>query len=230
MNPAAGFFFPRGWNVLLDKLNAMLSAPATQQAVSQMDGAAVDPRVTAFYKLRDIAERDEDIESANIIQSAIAELGAVRESAATTASARDWTEDYADGENQYQCKCSTCGHSFFGHKRRVTCKVCAAVTTACASRHADWCIGGEKGPCNCRAQAPSREAASPDLIAAINALPVVRHLSGDEMLYREHVLAALAHQGASHASNAGEDTERVEHIEAWLQVEQLRLRNRQAGA
>jgi hypothetical protein len=28
---------------------------------------------------------------------------------------------------------------------------------------------------------------------------------------------ALAKQGASHAANAGEDTERVEHIEAWLQ-------------
>ncbi len=37
---------------------------------------------------------------------------------------RNWTEDYAGGENQYECQCSTCGSKFYGHKRRVTCKAC----------------------------------------------------------------------------------------------------------
>jgi hypothetical protein len=43
---------------------------------------------------------------------------------------RDWPEDYTGGENQYECKCSTCGNSFFGHKRRVTCKACTAPVSA----------------------------------------------------------------------------------------------------
>lgn len=41
-------------------------------------------------------------------------------------SPRDWREDFAHENGNYACKCSTCGMSFFGHKRRITCKVCAA--------------------------------------------------------------------------------------------------------
>jgi len=43
---------------------------------------------------------------------------------------RDWTEDAAHENGNYQCLCSTCGNTFIGHKRRVTCKACAAATTA----------------------------------------------------------------------------------------------------
>lgn len=39
---------------------------------------------------------------------------------------RDWKEDYADGENMYQCTCSICESKFYGYKRRVVCKVCDA--------------------------------------------------------------------------------------------------------
>jgi hypothetical protein len=42
---------------------------------SDATGKAEDPRIAAFYKLRDIAERNEDAESANIIQHAIADSG-----------------------------------------------------------------------------------------------------------------------------------------------------------
>jgi len=44
----------------------------------------------------------------------------------STGNALDWVEDYVGGENQYECKCSTCNRWFYGHKHRVTCKMCAA--------------------------------------------------------------------------------------------------------
>jgi len=44
------------------------------------------------------------------------------------ASPRDWTEDATHENGQYQCRCTSCGQMFIGHKRRVTCKVCATPT------------------------------------------------------------------------------------------------------
>ncbi len=38
---------------------------------------------------------------------------------------RNWPEDFSHENGKYQCRCSTCGSTFLGHKRRVTCKVCA---------------------------------------------------------------------------------------------------------
>jgi hypothetical protein len=60
MNPAASFFFPRGWNILLDKLNAMLSAPITQQAVSQQAASEVATTSTDVVFLNDGKEPDWD--------------------------------------------------------------------------------------------------------------------------------------------------------------------------
>ncbi len=39
-------------------------------------------------------------------------------------SQRNFPEDYANGENQYQNKCRDCGKLFFGYKYRNFCKVC----------------------------------------------------------------------------------------------------------
>ncbi len=39
----------------------------------------------------------------------------------------NWTEDFADENGNYQNTCSSCGEKFLGHKRRVTCKGCAAL-------------------------------------------------------------------------------------------------------
>lgn len=41
---------------------------------------------------------------------------------------RDWTEDFAHENGNYQCACIHCGQFFFGHKRRVACKECAERT------------------------------------------------------------------------------------------------------
>ena len=38
---------------------------------------------------------------------------------------QDWTEDFAHENGCYLCRCYVCDHTFFGHKRRVECKVCA---------------------------------------------------------------------------------------------------------
>lgn len=39
---------------------------------------------------------------------------------------RDWAEDTAYENGNYNCRCSTCGEIFVGYKRRVTCRVCAS--------------------------------------------------------------------------------------------------------
>lgn len=38
---------------------------------------------------------------------------------------RDWTEDFDYENGNYMGKCFRCSETFFGHKRRVTCKLCA---------------------------------------------------------------------------------------------------------
>lgn len=44
-------------------------------------------------------------------------------------SARDWSEDFPHENGNYQNKCNTCEKLFMGHKRRGTCKLCAAPAT-----------------------------------------------------------------------------------------------------
>ena len=44
-------------------------------------------------------------------------------------SERDWSEDSAHENGDYWCKCHKCEKQFLGHKRRVTCKLCATTTT-----------------------------------------------------------------------------------------------------
>jgi len=45
-------------------------------------------------------------------------------------SVRDWTEDAAHENGQYQNQCVTCKELFIGHKRRHVCKKCADEATA----------------------------------------------------------------------------------------------------
>jgi hypothetical protein len=40
---------------------------------------------------------------------------------------RDWKEDFNHENGNYRCICCHCGNTFSGHKRRVVCKICAAV-------------------------------------------------------------------------------------------------------
>jgi Zn finger protein HypA/HybF involved in hydrogenase expression len=37
---------------------------------------------------------------------------------------QDWTEDFGHENGRYQCRCIECAQMFYGHKRRVLCKVC----------------------------------------------------------------------------------------------------------
>lgn len=38
----------------------------------------------------------------------------------------NWPEDSSHENGNYECKCCHCGATFYGHKRRVVCKVCAS--------------------------------------------------------------------------------------------------------
>lgn len=40
------------------------------------------------------------------------------------AAERDWLEDFQHENGMYLSKCSGCGHTFMGYKRRILCKVC----------------------------------------------------------------------------------------------------------
>ena len=42
----------------------------------------------------------------------------------TQASDSDWPEDYDDDNGRYSNRCSLCGVTFTGHKRRVICRKC----------------------------------------------------------------------------------------------------------
>ena len=46
----------------------------------------------------------------------------------------DWLEDAQYPNGNYTCKCSICGQTFIGHKRRVVCKVCAEEETTVNKR------------------------------------------------------------------------------------------------
>ena len=51
---------------------------------------------------------------------------------------RDWTEDFAHENGQYQSICCKCGWRFTGHKRRVICKTCGDSPDPAASKDHDW--------------------------------------------------------------------------------------------
>jgi len=45
---------------------------------------------------------------------------------------RNWLEDFDHDNGCYENACVSCRATFFGHKRRVTCKICSALATATA--------------------------------------------------------------------------------------------------
>lgn len=54
------------------------------------------------------------------------------------ASPRDWVDDFAHENGNYMCRCCHCHETFTGHKRRVSCKVCAERAQAKADNRAAW--------------------------------------------------------------------------------------------
>ena len=38
---------------------------------------------------------------------------------------RDWKEDFKHENGNYKCTCGKCENHFYGHKRRVRCKLCS---------------------------------------------------------------------------------------------------------
>ncbi len=81
---------------------ALIDNPRKEVVPSEPNGSAKGPR--------DIGPGDQAVAGA---------AGPFR------ANPEDWTEDYAHENGNYMCLCVTCGKRFCGHKRRVTCRVCA---------------------------------------------------------------------------------------------------------
>jgi len=49
---------------------------------------------------------------------------------------QDFSEDFSHENGNYQCRCYRCGHTFVGHKRRVTCKLCVTIDALTYERDA----------------------------------------------------------------------------------------------
>lgn len=92
---------------MVSRAKALLSHRATQPPTAPV--LDEDPRITAFYKLRDIAERDEDVESANIIASAISQLHWSR---ADTAQQAATCQPKMAGSKKW-FSCPSCGTTHF---------------------------------------------------------------------------------------------------------------------
>ena len=60
---------------------------------------------------------------------------------------RDWPEDFSHENGRYSCRCHKCGRLFQGHKRRVTCHVCAGAASSSTAPEpvATWAVVDNKG-------------------------------------------------------------------------------------
>lgn len=58
--------------------------------------------------------------------AALKALSHIPQPSAPAPESRDWSEDLGHENGNYQCWCTTCRRLFTGHKRRVTCRACAA--------------------------------------------------------------------------------------------------------
>jgi hypothetical protein len=169
-----------------------------------------------------------------VILAAWANPPAISQMDGAAVNARDWVEDAPHENGNYQCLCSTCGYTFIGHKRRVTCKACAA-TTASASedlecliadlpgyapdrsglnmeQHSDglYVLRSDVQEAISRTQASNREAVPLPAWAASAFREIAASAASNGNSYIKLLAEdALAQQGASHAANAGEDAERA---------------------
>jgi hypothetical protein len=75
---------------------------------------------------------------------ALAALSPAPAPASPTEGGRDWTEDFSHENGRYLNRCTICGAEFQGHKRRVTCRLCATPAPAVESERvedAEWLAG-----------------------------------------------------------------------------------------
>lgn len=91
-------------------------------------------RAGYLHKHRDAYDPEADVYRAMLSAAPPVAPQAAKEVVATPppisftpgAGMRDWPEDYAHENGMYQCRCAHCKEMFIGHKRRVSCKLCAA--------------------------------------------------------------------------------------------------------
>ena len=73
----------------------------------------LDPEIQAEMNRRRLKDQSEALHAAMI------------KDCQANATAHDWPDDYVYDNGMYMNICHACSTKFFGHKRRITCKVCA---------------------------------------------------------------------------------------------------------
>ncbi len=91
----------------------------------------------------------------------------------------DWTEDFTHENGNYWNVCATCERQFVGHKRRVTCKLCATVSAELEKpRLMPGQSIGNPGTLPREAYAPSHEGDSALAAGVLKLTATVRYLVG----------------------------------------------------
>lgn len=117
-------------------VDALLGAEnALDDYITQLErrGASLNYGRAVLKSIRYALARSGRTESATPDLAQRAAEAKAKSVAAMVASAKDadWPEDFAHDNGMYLCRCrGGCGVQFIGHKRRMTCRVCATKQNA----------------------------------------------------------------------------------------------------
>ena len=127
--------FLKKWEALIAEAHAALAAPVvtpdewltkTAQLVDDLEYASMD----VGHELSDVADRRNLINKRKELFAHLRVRPAVPEGYKllkdTTFEDRSWPDDFIGENGSYYNGCHRCLRQFLGHKRRVTCRSCAA--------------------------------------------------------------------------------------------------------
>ena len=138
MVPGSGEY----WKI--DDVQALLAQPLQQgdwkdfanlivRDVSELDGHYTDEDDVLRVSTHDLRQILENHLMATPQPSDNLQQASTAPKFGYTATAADWSEDFAHESGNYENRCSECGIGFMGHKRRFVCKVCATREAASAT-------------------------------------------------------------------------------------------------
>jgi hypothetical protein len=93
----------------------------TDEPQSRASAPEPTPRAV-FAKIKRIAL---DVEPKNVPIALAQIVRLCIDAGAASPGDRNWTEDAAHENGNYECLCCECDQPFIGHKRRVVCKACS---------------------------------------------------------------------------------------------------------
>ena len=83
---------------------------------------------------------------------------------------QNWTTDAAHENGNYQCRCTHCGCTFYGHKRRAVCRVCASPQVMALEQNNDALVSALRERAKCP-RCPSCASTAADFLAAYTRQP-----------------------------------------------------------